>query len=92
MALSEASKESLHLWCFLNEELSLGLIIEPTNVKCDNQSAQKPVQNPVYQSRAKHIDICHYFVRDVFDEGEIDVKYTASKNMPADLLTNALNA
>ena len=50
------------------------------------------VRNPVYHSRTKHIDIRHHFVRDVFDEGEIDVKYIASENMPADVLTKALNA
>ena len=91
MALSEDSKVSLLLWCFLNK-LSPGMKTAPNNTMCDNQSAQKLVWNPVHHSCTKHIDIRHHFVRDIFEDGEIDVKYIASEKMPADLLTKSLNA
>ena len=68
------------------------MIAVPTNVIYDNQSAQKLVQNHVYNSCTKHIDIHHHFVWNVFDDGEIDLKCITSENIPADVLTKALKA
>ncbi|XP_043471732.1 secreted RxLR effector protein 161-like [Leptopilina heterotoma] len=63
---------------------------EPTIVYCDNQGAQKLMRNPIYHSRSKHIDIKYHYVREVYKNGDIDVKFLASSNMIADVFTKEL--
>lgn len=91
MALSETAKEILHLRWFLNE-LSPETVIAPTIIFCDNLSVQQLVRNPVYHSHTKHIDILCYFVCEIYDSGEIKVKYLNTENMPADNCTKSLNS
>ena len=40
---------------------------------CDNESAVKIATNPVQHSRTKHIDICHHFLRDHVNKGDIKI-------------------
>ena len=62
MALTEATKELLWMQRFLKE---LGHESNnPTDLFTNNQSTLALSKNPVSHARAKHIDICHHFVRD----------------------------
>ena len=90
MALGEAAKETVYLRNLLKEIGFLKQDAGPTIVYCDNQGAQKLMRNPIYHSRTKHIDIKHHFIREVFQRGELDVKYTATDQMIADILTKGL--
>lgn len=90
MALTEAAKETVYLRNLLKEIGFLEKDAEPTIVYCDNQGAQKLMRNPIYHSRSKHIDIKHHYVREIYQRGEIDVKYLATSNMIADVLTKGL--
>lgn len=56
----------------------------------DNQSAIAIAKNDGYQSRAKHIDIRHHFVREQVKFGNIDLQYISSKSQLADYLTKPL--
>ena len=38
----------------------------------------------------KHLDLRHYWLRDVVKEGKIDVKYIPTASMPADIMTQSL--
>jgi hypothetical protein len=38
---------------------------------CDNKSAMKLTNNPVQHQRIKHIDVCHHFIRDHQQKGDI---------------------
>lgn len=90
-ALSEAAKEAVYLRNFLEEAGFNNLVADKTIIYCDNQSARELMRNPVFHSRTKHIDIkCHY-VRQVFAEGCIDVKYISTTDMIADVLTKGLS-
>jgi hypothetical protein len=42
--------------------LDYGVVLEKVPLLCDNESAVKIANNPVQQSRTKHIDICHHFL------------------------------
>lgn len=91
MALTEASKEAIHLRRLL-EDLGYGKLCDsPTLILCDSQGANELMRNPVHHSRTKHIDIRHHFVRDAFQRGLIDVDYLPSSHMPADVLTKAIS-
>jgi len=62
----------------------------PTDLFSDNQSAIALSQNPVSHARAKHIDICHHFVREAIQDKVIWVQYVPTTEMTADSLTKAL--
>jgi len=58
---------------------------------CDNVGAQKLVANPVFHSRTKHIDIRHHFVREAVKNHCINLTYTPTEDMGADVLTKGLS-
>jgi len=88
MGISEASKEAIYLRRFLLE-LSFNDLAN-TTLFCDNVGAQKLVANPVFHSRTKHIDIRHHFVREAVKHHNIELKYTPTEDMAADVLTKGL--
>jgi hypothetical protein len=47
---------------------------------CDNESAIRLADNPVEHNRTKNIDICHHFLRDHQQKGDIDVCHISTKN------------
>lgn len=53
----------------------------------DNQSAIRLVKNPEYHKRTKHIDIAYHYIRDKFNEGQLNLKYIPSHEQLADILT-----
>ncbi|GBN16134.1 Retrovirus-related Pol polyprotein from transposon TNT 1-94 [Araneus ventricosus] len=89
IALYECAKEIVYLCRFLNE-LYDSVDETPTVVFSDSQAAQKLVQNLIFHSRTKHIDIrCHY-IHEVYERGEIRINYIPTDKMAADILTKTL--
>ena len=71
VALSKAEAEYIAtgLGCaqvlWMKQTLSdFGLTYSHVPIKCDNRSAISISKNPVQQSRTKHIEIRHHFLRD----------------------------
>jgi len=91
MAMTAAIQEALWLKMLLTE-LSVD-VVETTGVTVlqDNQAAIPFSQNPKYFSRAKHLDIRFYFVREKVHAGEISIEYCPTKEMVADVLTKAIS-
>ena len=58
---------------------------------CDNESAIKLVNNPVSQSRTKHIDIRHHFLRDHETKGDIAIHHVSTEKQLADIFTKPLD-
>ena len=56
----------------------------------DNQSAISVAKNPEHYGRMKHLDLRHYWLRDIVDSSQIDVLYIPTRDMPADIMTKAL--
>lgn len=56
----------------------------------DNQSAIAVSKNPEHHGRMKHLDLRHYWLRDVCKAGLVDVRYIPTKSMPADIMTKTL--
>ncbi|XP_049394795.1 secreted RxLR effector protein 161-like [Solanum stenotomum] len=46
-----------------------------TTIFCYNNSAIKLSKNPVLHGRSKHIDVKYYFLRDLNNEGTIELQY-----------------
>ena len=63
---------------------------EPIVIHEDNQGAIAMAKNPVGHARTKHIDIRYHFVREGVQSGVIVLKYVATDEMIADILTKPL--
>ena len=61
-----------------------------TIIFCDNNSAIKLSKNPVNHGRSKHIDVRYYFLRDLNNEGTVELQYCRSEDLLADILTKPL--
>jgi hypothetical protein len=69
----------------------LRVIFDKVPLLCDNESAIKIAHNPVQHNKTKHIDICHHFIRDHVNRGEIDLSYVGTNEQLADIFTKPLD-
>ena len=56
----------------------------------DNQSTQELTKNGIKSERTKHIDIKYRFVTDEYEKGRVQLKWIATHQQVADILTKAL--
>ena len=75
-----ACAEEVKLVSILLEEISK--VHKPLVVYEDNQRAIFLANNSQVCLCTKHIDICHYFMRDVVEGKDIDIKYIRSEENP----------
>ena len=61
-----------------------------TDVLEDNEGAIVLADNPLSSSRSKHIDVRHHFLRNLTEEGVIEVTHVPSEKQHADILMKAL--
>lgn len=59
-------------------------------IMCDIQGCIALAKDPKHHSHTKHIDIQHHFIRVKFEEEVIDLKYYATQDIIADVLTKGL--
>ena len=87
-ALSHATKEAVFLRQLFTE--LKGTDYGPMTVCEDNQAALAIAKNPVFHSKAKHIDVCYNFTREAVVNKRIQLEYCSSKFMIADILTKPI--
>jgi hypothetical protein len=58
---------------------------------CDNESAIKLTNNPVQHARTKHIDVCHHFIRDHQQKGDICIESVGIEDQLADIFIKPLD-
>ena len=58
----------------------------------DNIGSLFLVQNPGLHRRSKHIDVCYHFIREKYEEGEINLHHVNSDDNIADLLMKLLES
>ena len=63
---------------------------QPAIIGEDNQSCIKLATNPVMHKRSKHIDTKFHFIREKIDDNSIQLVYTPTDQLAADLLTKPL--
>ena len=51
-----------------------------TIIFCDNNSAIKLSKNPVLHGRSNHIDVKYYFLRDLNNEGTVELQWCRSED------------
>ena len=88
MAATEAAKEAIWLQGLVED---LGLAQEQIDVYFDSQSAIHLAKNQVYHARTKHIDVRYHFIREIMEDGEIQLQKIGTKHNPADMLTKVVS-
>jgi hypothetical protein len=89
MAASNATKEAVWLRGFLTE---LGQMTKetPLPLLIDNQSAIALIKNAEFHERTKHIAVRYHFIRERYENGEIEVEYCPTGDQVADAMTKGL--
>ena len=63
---------------------------EPTPLFCDNQGVMKLAKNPVFREHTKHADThCHY-IRQIVEDGTIELQYCPTENQTIEIFTKSL--
>ncbi|GJX88568.1 putative ribonuclease H-like domain-containing protein, partial [Tanacetum coccineum] len=78
------------LW-IQNQMLDYGLNFMNTRIHIDNESTICIVKNPVFHSKAKHIEIRHHFIKDSYEKKLIQVIKIHTDHNVVDLLTKAFD-
>ena len=63
----------------------------PTNLFCDNKVAIAIVKNPVLHDRTKHFKIKFHTIRQLQQEGEVEVQFCSTDKQLADIFTKSLS-
>ena len=88
VAACAASQDLVWLRRVLDE---LGFVQEgPSILFEDNQGCIRHAKNQTDHGRMKHIDVKKFFVRELVQAGEIELRYIPTEEMPADIMTKAL--
>lgn len=69
----------------------LGLAIEPGIILNNNEGAIALVKNWQVGQQTKHIDICHHFIRDTREQGQMEIKFVGTAENEADICTKNLD-
>jgi hypothetical protein len=98
VALSTTEAEYIIVGSYCTQILYLKQSLVDYNIKlgsapllCDNESVMKIAKTPVLHSRTKRIDICHHFLREKEDNGDIALQNVRSEEQLADIFTKPLN-
>jgi ATP-binding cassette subfamily B (MDR/TAP) protein 1 len=89
MAATQACKEAIWIQRLMEE---LGHVQQKIVVYCDSQSALHIARNPAFHSRTKHIGVQYHFVREVVEEGSVDMQKIHTNDNLADAMTKPINA
>jgi len=63
---------------------------EGTVMYCDNSSTIKLSKNPVLHGRSKHIHVRYHFLRELVNDGVMQIKFCPTHEQLADGMTKAL--
>ena len=69
-----------------------GIVQEKLTVYCDNTSAVNISKNLFQHARTKHIDIQHYFIRELIENKFVVIEYVATDKQLAYIFTKTLDS
>lgn len=71
-------------------EIGLDITSVSSPIHIDNMSAINVAKNPEHHGRMKHLDIKHFWLRDMVNNKTLKVVHCPTDKMPADILTKPL--
>lgn len=87
IALSDCGRQVVWVRNLLEE---LGYSLTAIPISCDNQGTIFGATNPVTEHRFKHIDICFHYIREIVDNGKVQIYFVEGEENPADIFTKNL--
>ncbi|KAL4279380.1 hypothetical protein GQ457_03G023600 [Hibiscus cannabinus] len=66
-------------------------MVKPPVIWCDNSGVIVSSENPVYHSKAKHVELDVHFVREKVSSGSLQVNYVPTRHQLADGLTKPIS-
>ena len=63
----------------------------PAVIWCDNAGAKQLSANPVFHNRSKHIEVDIHYVRDLINQGIVEVRFVPTTEQTADIFTKAVS-
>lgn len=63
---------------------------EPTTLYSGNQSAIALSHDAKFHARTKHVNICHHFIHEKVNNGDINILYCPTNEMTANIFTKGL--
>jgi ribonuclease HI len=91
IALTESCKE-LKWIRMMVKSLKEVTVPEKITVLTDSQSSMKLITNQKFSNRSKHIDTRFYYVKQLVEEGQIELKYCQTDLNIADMFTKPLGS
>ncbi|MDF3675398.1 Ty1/Copia family ribonuclease HI, partial [Enterobacter hormaechei] len=80
----DACKEAIWLKRLCSD---VGVDAEQITIWCDSQSAICLAKNPTFHARTKHIDVQFHFVRDMVEDGKVNLEKVDTVMNVANALT-----
>ena len=87
IAVALSVKEALWLLTWLKE---VGFDLSTITIQIDSNGALDLAKNAQFSQQTKYIDICHHFIHDHMEKGDVSLKYLPTDAMTADTLTKPL--
>jgi hypothetical protein len=87
MSLSDASRQLVWTRSLMQE---LAFELGPLPLCGDNQGAIFIASNAVQEKRTKHIDIRYHYIREVVEQGQVELYFVPTDQNPADMFTKNL--
>ena len=76
------------------QKLMLGLFdmdLDTTVILYDNHSCIKMTENPVFHDKSKHIEISHFYIRNMVQKGVVKLQYASTNEKVSYVLTKPLS-
>ena len=87
--VSDAARQLYWLAQLLGE---LGFSIPTPTLYADNAGSVFWATNPVVEKQSKHVDIHYHYVRELVEDGKIEIGDVSTSDNPADIFTKNLGA
>ena len=90
MAATAAVMEATWLKALFSE-IEPSLTCMPVKPLIDNESVMSLMKNTTFHDWTKHIAICHHYIREKVDNGEIILEYLPTVEQVTNVLTKPLS-
>ena len=87
IGITHAAKEAIWLRSLLTDLVHPDFATHAVRLYSDNKGAMDLAQNNAFHARTKHIAIRYHFIREVVENGHVELGYRRTEDMPADLFT-----
>jgi hypothetical protein len=88
VALTTAAKEGMYFYNLLSE-LKMNIQV-PMVIRGDNEASLKMVVNKALSAKVRHIRIRQHYIKQLYDEGLITLRWISTEDMLADIMTKPL--